>query len=145
MNTFIGYYFSPPILQLHPKKCFDTLHENKETLHLDFFFFIVLHYLRYLISVIQNQSTLSDRNIFYQGCLTWPLWTWEKTMTLIYLFSNQIFLPAFVFIGLEQGDCCGYENCGKRRVVGLPVLVVKTVSTTSAPHSAAHFWCFSFS
>ncbi|PNI78325.1 TM4SF1 isoform 3 [Pan troglodytes] len=37
-------------------------------------------------------------------------------------------LPAFVFIGLEQDDCCGccgHENCGKRCAVGPPALVVK--------------------
>ncbi|XP_024898273.1 transmembrane 4 L6 family member 1 isoform X2 [Pteropus alecto] len=37
-----------------------------------------------------------------------------------------IFLPAFVFIGLEQGDCCGccgHENCGKRCVMLSSVLV----------------------
>lgn len=37
-----------------------------------------------------------------------------------------IFLPAFVFIGLEQGDCCGYENCGKRRVMLSSVLAALT-------------------
>ena len=41
-----------------------------------------------------------------------------------------MFLPAFVFIGLEQDDCCGccgHENCGKRCAVGAPARVVKGV------------------
>lgn len=77
------------------------------------------------------------KNIFYQRCLTWPLWTWRKTITLICLFSNQIFLPAFVFMGLEQGDCCGCggnENCGKRCAVGPPLWWWKTASMTSPWH-----------
>ena len=44
------------------------------------------------------------------------------------LLSNQMFLPAFIFIGLDQEDCCGccgHENCGKRCAVGLPSLVGK--------------------
>lgn len=75
---------------------------------------------------------MSETNIFYQKYLTWPLWTWGKTMTLICLFSNKIFLPAFVFIGLEQEDCCGccgHDNCGKRCAVGPPALVETLVFT----------------
>ena len=50
-------------------------------------------------------------------------------MTPVCLFSHQIFLPAFVFIGLEHEDCCGCcgsENCGKRCAVGPSALVVRT-------------------
>lgn len=44
-------------------------------------------------------------------------------MTLICVFSKQMLLPAFVFMGLEQDDCCGcggHEDCGKRCAVGFP-------------------------
>lgn len=44
-----------------------------------------------------------------------------KDNDLILLPSDQILLPAFVFIGLEEDDCCGCscgrDNYGKRCTV----------------------------
>lgn len=48
-----------------------------------------------------------------------------KTMTWFCLPSHQVLLPAFVFIGLEEDDCCGCcgrENYGKRCTVSLLAL-----------------------
>lgn len=66
-------------------------------------------------------------------------------MTLVSLFSNQVFLPAFVFIGLEKDDCCGccgHEDCGKRCAVGAPAPRVETVLWEAAGASPAHFLPF---
>ncbi|KAM8922387.1 transmembrane 4 L6 family member 1 isoform 1-T1 [Lycaon pictus] len=57
-----------------------------------------------------------------------------------------MFLPAFVFIGLEEDDCCGccgHENCGKRCAVGPPAPVVEMVPGRCPGPLWPHFHSFS--
>ncbi|KAF3827217.1 hypothetical protein GH733_002703, partial [Mirounga leonina] len=57
-----------------------------------------------------------------------------------------MFLPAFVFMGLEEDDCCGgcgHENCGKRCAVGAPAPVGGNGPWDAAAATRAHFRSFS--
>lgn len=71
-------------------------------------------------------SNIGKKNVLPKDAqIDWPLWTRGKSMISICVLSNQMFVPASTFIGLDQEDCCGccgHENCGKRCAVGRPAL-----------------------
>lgn len=118
INTFKGDHFSPPTPHPRPEECSDTLPKASS-------------YDRYRIIFFPSLETLDRCN---------PKWvnsvgkkgTLAKALSRPrglgedggpqprVLLSDQVLLPAFVFVALERDDCggCGRDDCGKRCAVG---------------------------